>query len=87
MKCAQCNGDTIKSGVMIVHGKEVQRYKCKNCGYLFWEGQTQREKTDDINPLCIQCGKKTHKYGYGMLSGDKKRKYRCNSCGHVFLKR
>lgn len=83
MDCIKCGKEAVKYGKLIKNGQEVQRYHCRVCGYVFWEGQQQREMSD--NPGCPKCGKKTNKAGTGIKGGQKVKRYRCGSCGYVFL--
>ncbi|KAF5082434.1 hypothetical protein DSECCO2_99700 [anaerobic digester metagenome] len=83
MKCPKCQEEANKAGKMNRSGKEVQRYTCRACGYVFWEGQELREMGN--NPPCPKCQASTQKYGTGFKAGQTVRKYRCGSCGHVFL--
>ena len=37
MQCPRCGADAVKAGTKALSGRRVQRYQCKQCGFLFRE--------------------------------------------------
>ncbi len=46
MQCPKCDGRTVKAGTKLLSGRRVQRYQCKECGFLFREPDEGGEKDE-----------------------------------------
>jgi len=84
--CKCCNSsETVKHGFQLLSLRQVQLWKCKNCGKIFHE-KISNYISLSFMQKCNRCGStEVRKFGFKLLSNHSRvQQYQCKKCGRVF---